>query len=330
MLQCGPSVHGNLLWQGENDLGVGTEPGNVVNHSGYACALASTVQDWRTLRSKSNLLVGIFGLAPGGSEGHQSQMAAFRIAQTTSFGSLPSPALEDSFFVPTHDLGDPCNKHSRSEACTGNGKFSYKCPKGQSCDNVTPFRDSRIHSRVKRLVGARAAHSASALLYGSRRPAVGPVLSGCQVDKRTGDIVVQFALERRNTSYAAVSGWRFVLDTPFPTNASYLWSAFEAKVVRNGKSVWVPVNASILHDSNRIILSSQADPMYASTGVRYAWSEQPCCAAINGGQNNGNCAPGSCPLWTVTNDVSTPDRLLPALPFEAAIAADGHCHRRAR
>eukprot|EP01043_Picozoa_sp_COSAG02_P071055 COSAG02_NODE_12831_length_1486_cov_1.052632_2_plen_243_part_01 len=131
MVQCCPSFRGNLFLQGENDLGVGTEPGNVVNHSGYACALLNTVQDWRALRSKSDLFVGVFGLAPGGSEGHQGQMAAFRISQTTSFGSLPSPVLDNSFFVPTHDLGDPCNKHSRSEACTGNGKYSYKCAKGQ-------------------------------------------------------------------------------------------------------------------------------------------------------------------------------------------------------
>jgi hypothetical protein len=311
-----------LLWyQGENDLGAGAQPGNITNHSGYACALANTMRDWRSLRAQPALPVGVFGLAPGGSEGHSSEMAAFRAAQNSG-----AEWLGNSFFIPTHDLGDPCNKHSKSAACTGNGAYSYMCPKGRSCDVTTPFRDSRIHSRVKRLVGARAAHAASALLYGSPRPASGPVISGCHINKATGSIVVQFALAAElNVSTAAK--WQFALDTPFLTGVPYTWSAFEARFVRKGKAVWVPVNASLVRGSvDCVALSSRTDPVFEATGVRYAWSEQPCCTAVKGGQNNGNCAPGSCPLWTVALGASANDRLLPALPFEAELWADGRCH----
>ena len=102
---------------------------------------------------------------------------------------LPHLILIDRLLVRTRistccllPLADPCNKHSQSAACTGDGAYSYRCAKAQSCATVTPFRDSRIHSRVKRAVGARAAHAVSALLYGSPRPAAGPVIAGCHVD----------------------------------------------------------------------------------------------------------------------------------------------------
>ena len=319
-----------LLWyQGENNVGEGTLPGNITNRSGYACALADIIADWRALRSQPELPVGIFALAPGGSEGHSEEMAAFRAAQTTFFGSLPSPALKHSFFVPTHDLGDPCNKHSRSTACTGNGSFSYKCPKGQSCGAVTHFRDSRIHSRVKRAVGARAAHAAAALIYSVPRPSVGPVVSDCFIDKLTGTIIVHFQLATGipNSSLASES-WRFALDSPFPRDEANKWSAFEVRLVRpDSKVVWIPVNASVITDTkgSSIELSSRTEPVYAATGVRYAWSEQPCCAAVKQ-QNNGNCIPGSCPLWTVATRANTNDKMLPALPFQAEIGADGRCH----
>lgn len=315
-----------LLWyQGENDLGVGTLPGSVSNRSGYACALARTIADWRTLRAEPQLPVGIFGLAPGGSEGHPEQMAAFRAAQTTGFGTLPSHYLPNSFFVPIHDLGDPCNKHSKSAACIGNGIYSYKCLKNQTCANVTPFRDSRIHSRVKRLVGARAAHAAAALVYKVRRPSTGPVVAGCSLNRRSGSIVVHFDISAGMDSNAS-TGWNFVLQTPFLTNESYKWSAFEVQLPsKSGKAAaWLPVNASKLSPSS-VILSSMTEPVYAATAVRYAWSEQPCCAAVKGEKDNGNCAPGSCPLWTVATGASSNNMLLPALPFAAAIV-DGKCH----
>jgi hypothetical protein len=256
-------------------------------------------------------------------------MAAFRAAQTTGFGTLPSQYLPNSFFVPIHDLGDPCNKHSKSAACIGNGIYSYRCPKNQTCGNVTPFRDSRIHSRVKRLVGARAAHAAAALLYKkARRPSTGPVIAGCHLDKQSGSIVVQFDITAGMESNAS-TGWNFVLQTPFLANTSDKWSAFEVQLPsKSGKAAaWVPVNASLAHGTaSSVVLSSQTQPVYAATAVRYAWSEQPCCAAVKGGRDNGNCAPGSCPLWTVaTGARALNDMLLPALPFAAAIV-DGRCH----
>jgi hypothetical protein len=340
------------------------------------------------------LSVGIFGLAPGGSEGHSEKMADFRLAQTAggagvgagvSGGAgrqvyLPNSLIPRSYFVPTHDLGDPCDKHQKSKPqCVGNGTWSYL--KLTPYDKpVTPFRDSRIHPRDKLLVGTRAAHAywnsrfdgvghARRATRGrdsivdsiGRGPISGPVFEGCKLStnetyNKDGEVTgttlamsIRFdstllqgaQLQLRpppappnstlaETNSGAVSGVEMRVCTVH--NDSIRTEAFAAGMKPVGMTpagmtppscewVMVPLASMTLSSSEDatvvINLTSMAQSAIASdmniTAMRYAWSEEPCCAKEH------ECNPVSCPLWAV--GPTSPFGVFPALPFIVNISA---------
>lgn len=286
----------SILWyQGENDLGAKIDPGSVETTTGYACALANMMADWRGLWQRGtgiNSPVVVFGIAPGGGEGDAVQLPEFRLAQTTGFGTLPSAALPNSYFVPTHDVGDPCNKHSKATVCTGSGKWS---------DTITHFRDSRIHPRCKDLIGRRAAAALLRHWKQNISAAVSPVLRSCQILGSSINITFE--------------GAGLSLRSPFPMSQAG-WSAIEVYGRMHGYSHqnWYAVNLTS-HNAHCLSISVDVSKMDAVSGVRYGWSEEPCCAGTAG----HGCTPGSCALW------GDDTLLFPAIPFTANISA-GHCH----
>lgn len=82
--------------------------GNSAKGTGYGCELPAMVEFWRSIwRAKSDALFGVATLAAGGSEGNGQHMAGMRWSETSNFGTLPSPAMPNSFVAQVYDLGDP-------------------------------------------------------------------------------------------------------------------------------------------------------------------------------------------------------------------------------
>lgn len=319
------TVKAVLWYQGENDLGAKIAPGNVLEGTGYACSLVTIVTDWRQLWSStpgttaSNVPFGIFTIAPGGSEGDTNGLPPFRLAQTGNYGQLPSPSLPNTFLIPTHDLGDPCDKHSSAPKCVCNGTYTYKhCTNSTPYDRpVTPFRDSRIHPRDKRPVGMRAGMMLHSIFTDEKgvHPS-GPVLSGCTLNRTNAFLDVYFNVSR-------LAGGKVVIRSPYPITTKK-WSAMEVQtfIIHESRKqiAWVSVNvSSIGPETIRLDLSTLANATSGTEtvfAVRYAWAENACCA----GQST--CDPSSCPLWT--SGVNTD--LLPAIPFLANITSKGKCN----
>lgn len=94
------------------DLGV-SACGNAANHTGYACQMVNLVKQWRKAWSvlpgttDPVFPLGVVTLAPGEDEGYAQYMAAMRLAQTGSYGTLPSPDLPRTFLAHALDAGDP-------------------------------------------------------------------------------------------------------------------------------------------------------------------------------------------------------------------------------
>lgn len=104
------SVRGFLWYQGENDMhGV---KGNVLDHTGYACAQVALVklfrEKWSVVPGTTDpeAPFGIVAIPPSGTEGGPN-LGAMNIAQTGSYGSLPNAAMPNTFIAETYDLNDP-------------------------------------------------------------------------------------------------------------------------------------------------------------------------------------------------------------------------------
>lgn len=86
--------------------------GNSLQKTGYACAMPSLVKLWREKWSAvsgttdPNAPFGVVALPGSGSEGGPN-MGAMNIAQTASYGTLPNPAMPNTFLAEAYDLNDP-------------------------------------------------------------------------------------------------------------------------------------------------------------------------------------------------------------------------------
>ena len=270
-------------YQGENDLGAR------VTSKAYGCGLARFA---RQLRGESTppstrwgeLPLLIFAIAPGGSEG-ATYVPEFREAQRQV-----TLEINASAFVPTHDWGDPCNKHSRRAVCTGTGNWST---------DLTKFRDGRIHPRCKVKLGERAAARLATINGGTGRS---PTISSCKLHQTVLTLT-----------------WSDALKFSSPFNSSTRgWSAVEVHGVhKNGKHTalsWASVNVS---QSSAYEVELDVSSIDKIDAVRYAWAEEPCCA----GHAAEGCAPGSCPLWYDEGG----DSLWPAIPFSLNVSSSGSC-----
>jgi hypothetical protein len=156
-----------------------------------------------------------------------------------------------------------------------------------------------IHSRVKQPVGRRLALGALALAYNYTGGAyAGPRLVGCSVGRAV--LTLRF-------DAALLGAEKLALANPVGLDvlaAGREWRAVALARVVDGASVEAD-------------LPSDVDPA-AVLAVRYAWLDNPCCAAAYGGSaasraGNYTCVPGSCALYTLQS-------ALPAAPFLRQLA----------
>lgn len=86
--------------------------GNVLDGTGYACAMPTLIRHWRSVWSAEpgttdpNAPFGLVALPGSGSEGGPN-MGAMNLAQTASYGVVPNPDMPNTFMAEAFDLNDP-------------------------------------------------------------------------------------------------------------------------------------------------------------------------------------------------------------------------------
>ena len=90
---------------------MGGQKGNAAANTGYACAMTQLIRGWRAAWSKTPGTTdplapfGVVTLASSGSEGGPD-FGTMRIAQTMSYGVLPTPTMPNTFVAQAYDLDD--------------------------------------------------------------------------------------------------------------------------------------------------------------------------------------------------------------------------------
>jgi hypothetical protein len=209
------SLKGWLWYQGENNMG-GVK-GNSLNNNGYACAMRQLIRGWRAAWSKvpgtTDPLApfGVVTLASSGSEGG-ANFGTMRIAQTASYGVLPSPELPNTFLAQAYDLDDewgptagPCfqtwgccrtNKGYNATKCAGRETL---CSPACAADIDTPILMGSIHPRSKKQVGDRLGRAMVNTIYSGTGAFTGPTLSSCSKSGNTLTIQFNESLLRGDT-----------------------------------------------------------------------------------------------------------------------------------
>jgi len=335
------TISGAIWYQGENNIANGR--GDL--RTGYACQQAAMIDSWRRVFSATanttpaNFPFGVTTLAGACTEGfplwsqyehaiesswldcatHGGSRApgatckdmvndwagGLRAAQTGGFGHTPNPLLQNVFLGQGFDMGEPClcdramtapNGCWANEQCYGTGFYSL---------NVTHnYELAAIHPRDKKLIGQRLARALTGLISG--KPQSTPKLSRCRLVNAT----------LINLSFDAVllGGEAVSLQAPPPGSSSPL----EFLLGPTGNATWV--SASSLKISGPNSISAEIPNLLPSatlpSAVRYAWGDSPCCPGLNA--STYFCPPAACPIVTASS-------LEPAVPFWAAIDAEGKC-----
>jgi sialate O-acetylesterase len=114
----------SFLWyQAENNEG--TDAGNFLDGTGYSCAIKAMVAQWRQIWSvvpgttDPMAPFGFVTIADGTEEGWGLNAANIHWAQTANFGSVPNPALPNTFMALAHDAGDPWDADPGGNGCGG-------------------------------------------------------------------------------------------------------------------------------------------------------------------------------------------------------------------
>ena len=186
---------------------MGGTKGNSLNNNGYACAMRQLIRGYRAAWSKvpgtTDPLApfGVVTLASSGSEGGPD-FGTMRIAQTASYGVLPSPELPNTFLAQAYDLDDewgpsagPCfqqwacchNKEYNATKCAGR---ETQCSPACAADVDTPMLMGGIHPRSKKQVGDRLGRAMINTIYGGSAAFTGPTLSSCS--HSGNNLVIQF------------------------------------------------------------------------------------------------------------------------------------------
>ena len=187
---------------------MGGQKGNVIANTGYACAMRQLINGWRAAWSKTPGTTdplapfGVVTLASSGSEGGPN-FGTMRIAQTMSYGVLPTPSMPNTFVAQAYDLDDewgpgasPClNSRGKWQCCSNPGSGScgsagaYNattcagrealCATACAADWGTPCLMGGIHPRSKKPVGDRLGAARVNTVYGGAGAFTGPTLSSC-------------------------------------------------------------------------------------------------------------------------------------------------------
>lgn len=194
--------------EGENNCG--GQKGNSLANTGYACAMRQLVHGWRAAWSRTPGTTdplapfGVVTLASSGSEGGPN-FGTMRIAQTASYGVLPSPELPNTFLAQAYDLDDtwgpaagPCFAGRGNWACCAGKAYNATtcagreelCAPACAANADTPQLMGGIHPRSKKPVGDRLGRAMYNTVYGGTGAFTGPTLSGCSSAGST--LTVQF------------------------------------------------------------------------------------------------------------------------------------------
>jgi hypothetical protein len=110
--------------------------GNVLDGTGYACAMPTLIEQWRSVWSAEpgttapNAPFGLVALPGSGSEGGPN-MGMMNLAQTASYGVVPNARMHNCFIAEAYDLNDPWADKSCAEIqCCPKGYNATACAAG--------------------------------------------------------------------------------------------------------------------------------------------------------------------------------------------------------
>ena len=180
-----------------------------------------------------------------------------------------------------------------------------------SLGNGTSYYMGPIHFRPKQFAGDRMARQIAKYIYGyDNLTFTGPVISGCNFQGNNKVIIVNFNQTLMNGEqlfYQPFDAWY---------NQS-LTVEYQNAIEINDGGKWVHVNDSYVKTNSKnaevtIDVSSFYDDYGQQDikGIRYAWSDTPCCGNLNNNENP--CPMNMCPFQTEKSR-------LPAVPFWAKI-----------
>jgi hypothetical protein len=200
---------------------MGGQKGNAIANTGYSCAMRQLINGWRAAWSKTpgttDALApfGVVTLASSGSEGGPD-FGTMRIAQTMSYGVLPTPDVPNTFVAQAYDLDDEwgpgagpcfggkgqwaCCPGGGSGACGSGGAYNATtcagrealCAPACAADRGTPCLMGGIHPRSKKPVGDRLGRAMYNTVYGGSGAFTGPTLSRCSLAGDGSTLSVEF------------------------------------------------------------------------------------------------------------------------------------------
>lgn len=335
---------------------MGGQKGNAIANTGYACAMRQLIHGWRARWSKTPGTTdplapfGVVTLASSGSEGGPD-FGTMRIAQTASYGVLPSPDLPNTFLAQAYDLDDewgptagPCFS---PWACCARAKYNAtscagregKCAPACAANADTPQLMGGIHPRSKKPVGDRLGQAMFNSVYGGTAAFTGPTLAKCS--SATDALTIEFntTLLRGDTlalqSLQRAGGSQLFVQTNAPgfcmepqrngtgedeTFYCPTWAggdgvtAYPAGVLDAG---WVTLNFTASSSGTAIVVDLTPLKGVAPTAVRYAWGAVDCCDHTDPNLYVAYGCIAQCPIMSSSG--------LPGNPFAAKITASGTC-----
>eukprot|EP01084_Bolivina_argentea_P160656 279725_1 len=295
----------SILWyQGENNV----FEGDYKLNTGYSCMQKLMIEQWRSnwsvVADTTDTIIpfGIVQLVPGSNEGYPQKMAAFRWAQ--QFNSpLPMYIVPNTFIAQTYDIGDPWGYYCDIvDTCK---KTNISVPPYNLKDN--PWKMGPIHARPKLSVGQRLAMGVNHFIYKNNGIWQGPVVTSCQI--QDDKIICKFNQTMLYDESITIQPFKLWYNHSVEETVKNT-AALEV-LIDGSKPHWKFVNNNALSvGSNRydieIDISNFVSNKQVIIGVRYAWSDSPCCGTLNITLNP--CPMQMCPIVTSNS-------YLPAMPF---------------
>jgi len=356
------TIKGWVWYQGSTN--VGGRYGNA--KSGYACLQTKMIDAYRRAWSyhpgttAADAPFGLVTLHPSGAGGHPDA-GGFRLAQTAGYGTIPNPAMPNTFFASAYDLNDPFDDATcYSKGCCdpaivfGNKDSAPQPCVGSACDVCSQCRDfcetlSRTNyyegpsnPRPKRFVGERLARSAAVEVYGKPGDGVGPTIAGCR-KMNDNTIVVHFRRKLLGGERVEVQDYDTALtmskmEVMVDPNAFCLQTAYvngKRTCIDDGSGNAEPIDGDGLYNAGPgawvPVDIESAGPaeirvnLTKSGGVafaiRYAW-DGTCCSYDPSGDAAGIEPIEACPVASCP--IVGNETMLPADPFVARIVG-GKC-----
>lgn len=298
------SIKAIIWYQGEN---------NLFKVSDYSYLQKTLIKQLRAAWNWMNesLPFGIVQLVAGSDEGYPQNMALFRFEQQFYSNLLPHLSVSDTFIAMGYDVGDPWDYQCEAaKTCVGSDK-PYNI-------NDTKWFMSHLHARPKLIIGQRLALAAKRFVYGQMDKIwQGPVIKDCFFE--SSFVICEFnetLLFDEEIIVQPPTFWYEERHAELIEQLATHWIAFEVLIDGYYEDGWhfIEDNAlsvDVLHPNRvKLDISNFKAKHDSVIGVRYAWSNRPCCGDLD--QKLFPCPMNMCPL--ITNKSR-----LPAVPFSIMI-----------